>query len=692
MNLNKYKSLTFCIPVMDRISYIKKTLKKNLDDNYEDKENVCFILIDFNSNDKLEDYIKDNFKKYIDSNYLKYIKKKRLIEYHMSIAKNSFINYINTDIYSNLDADNFTGYRGGKHIIDVFNKYGRCLYHQFTGVWNDGSCGKISLLTKDYKKYKYEVNLYPRNYDEISVIIHFIMNNGLLLCGKENIITKSYFMKIFYEQHKFRFKMIDIPYIEYNNEITIQNRKYKFYDKFNRLYLMSKYSHTKYKNHYLKDLFREYSNNKKLNIIADKKIPIITNLISIVLQKIIVITSYFNYGNNIYMKYNYIKFRENLEKQNIKLITIELSDNNKFDLTNYSDVYFYNIKDYLWHKENCFNIILNKISKDVECICWIDNDIIFLDNDWLIQLYNKMFIENINIIQLFKHVKRCSITNEYSIIEPKINGWCENTYMESELYQHKINNFTNAKTPGYAWAIKREILTKMNGFYDKCILGGADRIILDSIFMNKNNGLYYYKKSLFYNDLKSYMEKLHNLIDNKFDYLDITIVHLYHGDYNKRAYNSRYKILDIIPDLDPNINLIKVNDILQWNDLDKNKVNILNKLIKQYFTQRIELNYMIINEKTILHDFNYDELYEILFFENININQIISIISRLTKTYFIVLLDYNISGILKDILQFISTKICNIKRIKFNKNSIINSDYKSNNKIYFNNAITTFFN
>ena len=73
MNLNKYKSLTFCIPVMDRISYIKKTLKKNLDDNYEDKENVCFILIDFNSNDKLEDYIKDNFKKYIDSNYLKYI-------------------------------------------------------------------------------------------------------------------------------------------------------------------------------------------------------------------------------------------------------------------------------------------------------------------------------------------------------------------------------------------------------------------------------------------------------------------------------------------------------------------------------------------------------------------------------------------------------------------------------------------
>ena len=56
------------------------------------------------------------------------------------------------------------------------------------------------------------------------------------------------------------------------------------------------------------------------------------------------------------MKYNYIKFRENLEKQNIKLITIELSDNNIFDLIGYSDVYFYNIKDYLWHKENSFNI------------------------------------------------------------------------------------------------------------------------------------------------------------------------------------------------------------------------------------------------------------------------------------------------------------------------------------------------
>jgi len=447
----------------------------------------------------------------------------------------------------------------------------------------------------------------------------------------------------------------------------------------------------KYKNYYLTELLIQYNNNKKKNIVVDKKIPIITNLISIILQKIVVITSYFNYSNNTYMKYNYIKFRENLEKQNIKLITIELSDNNIFDLIGYSDVYFYNIKDYLWHKENSFNILLNKINKEVECICWIDNDIIILDNDWLIKLYHKMFIENINIIQLFKNIKRCSITNEYSNTEPIINGWNENTYMESELYQHKIKNKVNSRTPGYAWAIKRDILTKMNGFYDKCILGGADRIILDSIFMNMNNGLYYYKNSLFYNDIKPYMEKLHNLIDNKYDYLDTTACHLFHGNYNKRAYNSRYKILDIIPDFNPNKNLIKVNDILQFNNLDKDKINKLNMLIKNYFTTRVEISYKIISEKTILHDFHYDELYEILFFEDININQIISVLRLLTRTYYVVLLDYDISGILKDILQFISTKTCIIKHITFSKNSIINSNYKSNNKEYFNNAITTLF-
>ena len=35
-------------------------------------------------------------------------------------------------------------------------------------------------------------------------------------------------------------------------------------------------------------------------------------------------------------------------------------------------------------------------------------------------------------------------------------------------------------------------------------------------------------------------------------------------------------------------------------------------LIKNYFTTRVEISYKIISEKTILHDFHYDELYEII--------------------------------------------------------------------------------
>lgn len=40
----------------------------------------------------------------------------------------------------------------------------------------------------------------------------------------------------------------------------------------------------------------------------------------------------------------------------------------------------------------------------------------------------------------------------------------------------------------------------------------------------------------------------------------------------------------------------------------------------------------------------------------------------------------------------IMDKISYIKHIIFSKNRIINSNYKSNNKEYFNNAITIFFN
>lgn len=50
--------LSFCITIKNRFSQIEKTLYQNLQDNWNTKENVDFILVDFGSTDDLKPWLK----------------------------------------------------------------------------------------------------------------------------------------------------------------------------------------------------------------------------------------------------------------------------------------------------------------------------------------------------------------------------------------------------------------------------------------------------------------------------------------------------------------------------------------------------------------------------------------------------------------------------------------------------------
>ena len=82
-------NLSFCITCMNRLYQIKKTLRKNLDDNKNSKYNIEFILVNFNSDDGLTEYILNNFRDELKSEYLKFYYTDELIYWHSSIAKNT---------------------------------------------------------------------------------------------------------------------------------------------------------------------------------------------------------------------------------------------------------------------------------------------------------------------------------------------------------------------------------------------------------------------------------------------------------------------------------------------------------------------------------------------------------------------------------------------------------------------------
>jgi len=167
------KKLSFCIPVMNRLLDIKATLRKNLDDNAIDCNEIEFIVIVFDSSFDTYEWIIANYPDELKDGYLRvYHRPDDLTFWHFGKAKNAFKPYMKGRIYASLDGDNFTGRRGGNHIIKVFEDYDfNCIYHQFRGNWGDGTCGRISIVREDYVEIGYDENLLPRQWDELDLML-----------------------------------------------------------------------------------------------------------------------------------------------------------------------------------------------------------------------------------------------------------------------------------------------------------------------------------------------------------------------------------------------------------------------------------------------------------------------------------------------------------------------------------------
>jgi glycosyltransferase involved in cell wall biosynthesis len=104
---------------MNRLHHLKETLLRNITDNLG-YDNVEFVLLDYNSTDGLEDWVKQNFKEYINSGKLKFYRTDEPAKFHRSHSRNMCFRLSNGDVLCNLDADNFTGEGFAAYINEQF--------------------------------------------------------------------------------------------------------------------------------------------------------------------------------------------------------------------------------------------------------------------------------------------------------------------------------------------------------------------------------------------------------------------------------------------------------------------------------------------------------------------------------------------------------------------------------------------
>ncbi len=106
-NIKKIYKISFCTTCMDRLYNLKETLPKNIEDN-EEYPNLEFVVLDYNSKDGLEKWIKKYMMNHIESGRLVYYRTSEPKYFSMSHSRNIAFKVATGEIVNNLDADNYT--------------------------------------------------------------------------------------------------------------------------------------------------------------------------------------------------------------------------------------------------------------------------------------------------------------------------------------------------------------------------------------------------------------------------------------------------------------------------------------------------------------------------------------------------------------------------------------------------------
>lgn len=253
------------------------------------------------------------------------------------------------------------------------------------------------------------------------------------------------------------------------------------------------------------------------------------------LNVIIVISNPCLYAKRYILLKEFVKRIEE-EEENVNLFIVELAyEDQKFIISNKNNKHHLQLKTEvpLWHKENMINLgVKYLLPKDYKAFAWIDADIEFDSSSWALDTL-KILNGYKDIVQLFSHcIDMDQEKNNLNIFNSF--GYC---FEKQKKYTTKGTDYWH---PGYAWAITRKAYEKINGLYDKGILGSGDSIIAMSL-INKCDSINNANYNKDYNNSMLEYQKIASKL--RLGYTPGIIRHYYHGSKINRKYTERWKIL-----------------------------------------------------------------------------------------------------------------------------------------------------
>lgn len=265
-------------------------------------------------------------------------------------------------------------------------------------------------------------------------------------------------------------------------------------------------------------------------------------------QNLYLITPFFNFFKNKHRFFNLKTFlTSKYNIRNLKIILVEgFCDGYSNLLPSYfKDLVYkhviYNIPQPIFIKENLINLVVqNHLPKNYEYFCWVDNDIIYENNEWVDETIDKL--KSNDLVQMFSTVSDQYYNYGAEFKQKYGSIFFKNIPNKNPVFKLLINE--KLIHPGFAWATNKKFYTRIKKLWDLNIIGGADSIMSASSFkttseFNKLN--YYFYSESFKQDLEKYII---NFKECNYNYISRNIIHLFHGDLTNRAYIKRHNILN----------------------------------------------------------------------------------------------------------------------------------------------------
>jgi hypothetical protein len=195
----------------------------------------------------------------------------------------------------------------------------------------------------------------------------------------------------------------------------------------------------------------------------------------------IVISCFFNPQNNPYRVTAFETFYETIKHLNHHIVECVIGDA-KPQLPENENISRIQTENVLWHKESILNLIVRNLDHKYKYVFWVDADVIFTNNDWLVDGVKSL--QTNNLVQPFEYC----VHLEHGEVKPHFNLDAERANVSDPVLKHPnvwksfganhvVGNSGNANYDkhghvGFAWGARREVLDAVP-LYDRALVGGV---------------------------------------------------------------------------------------------------------------------------------------------------------------------------------------------------------------------------